>query len=109
MGPDDQWPARSPDGQMLAFSMGLPASGGGTVYENGLVKVNGSMKRRLTTDRTTINREPTWSPDGKRVLYERWNRAMTTCSFVRIAVTGGAPITVVPGRPNGECGGASWR
>ena len=108
-GPDDQWPAWSPDGRTIAFSMGLRNAQGGTFYEIGLVNADGSDKRRLTFDATSIDRAPAWSPDGQWVLYERWDQAMTTCSFVRVPVSGGPPVTVVAGVPNGACGGASWR
>ncbi len=108
-GPDDQWPAWSPDGASIAFSMGMFNQAGIFHYEIGLVNPDGSNKRQLTVDGSGINRAPTWSPDGKWLLYEHWNQAMTTCSFVRIPSTGGPPVTIVEGKPGGSCGGASWR
>lgn len=107
-GPDDRWPAWSPNGSTVAFSMGLRNGAGETIYEIGLVNPDGT-KRQLTSDGNAINLAPTWSPDGQWVLYEHWDKAMTSCSFVRIPVSGGAPVTVVPATPNGACGGASWR
>jgi Tol biopolymer transport system component len=104
----DEWPAWSPDGSRLAFSMRVL---GGATYQIGIVNADGSGRRQLTQDATASNMSPTWSPDGQWILYEHWEQSAgkVGCSFAKIAPAGGAPTTLVQATPGGVCGGASWR
>lgn len=107
-GANDQDPAWSPDGSVLAFSecdyrIDVPRC------RLALVNADGSNRRLLSTD-GVLNIRPTWSPDGKWILYEHWQDSPTAgCSYVRIAASGGTPVTVVPATATSICGGASWR
>ena len=69
-GANDQEPAWSPDGSVLAFSecdyqTDVPRC------RLALVNADGSNRRLLVTD-GVLNIRPTWSPDGKWILYEHW-------------------------------------
>ena len=75
-------PALSPDGTQVAFSAL------GHIY---IASVNGSGVHRLTG---TPDREyqPSWSPDGKRIVYVTWEA--DGGQIKSVAATGGAPATL---------------
>jgi Tol biopolymer transport system component len=107
-GPDDEWPAFSPDGNTIAFSKGS-VGGANRIFEIAVMNADGSGQRTISNDGASVDLAPTWSPDGRWILYERWSPDRSRCSFVRIPAGGGTPVVVVPGTPTGACGGASWR
>ncbi len=63
-------PAVSPDGQRVAYD--CPAAGGGSAIC--LAHVDGSNVQVLTAGDAFEEDEPTWSPDGARIAFRRWNR-----------------------------------
>jgi Tol biopolymer transport system component len=56
---DERWPAFSPDGQVIAFSLG---GGNGGIF---VVGATGESVRRLTD----FGYNPAWSPDGQRIVF----------------------------------------
>ena len=109
-GGDDEWPAWSPDGGRLAYSSCTYDPRADVLScELALINADGTGRRVLASE-GIWNIKPTWSPDGKWILYEHWAQSTTAgCSFRRISPSGGAPITVVPATARSVCGGASWR
>ena len=65
------FPAWSPNGQVIAYNCGTSAGGGW----GGLFTVNadGTNPRQLTT--ILSDGEPTWTPDGERIVFTRWKNA----------------------------------
>jgi Tol biopolymer transport system component len=84
---DERWPAFSPDGKFIAFSL---ANGG--IFITG---ATGESERRLTD--TGFN--PAWSPDGKQIVFATegvvnpYLRNSTSSVYV-VDVAGGAPRLV---------------
>jgi TolB protein len=68
-GPDDSGPAWSPDGTRIAF---VRSNTNGEKQALLLVSANGGSLRRIFggTPGVTMGREPHWSPDGQRLLFE---------------------------------------
>jgi TolB protein len=63
----DEYPAFSPDGKTIAFARVAKASGG--IYT---VNPNGSRLKRLTAPPQGFwDSEPSWSPDGTKIVFTR--------------------------------------
>ncbi len=66
----DGWPAWSPDGTLIAY-----ASEVGERVRLFVMKPDGSGRRQISTDdRHTDDRQPSWSPTGRTLLYARYQR-----------------------------------
>jgi serine/threonine protein kinase len=83
---DELWPAFSPDGQQIAFSLGGGASG---IFVMG---ATGESTRRLTD----FGSNPAWSPDGQRIVFctEEVRTAYNTfteSTLWSVDVNGGTP------------------
>jgi TolB protein len=61
--------AWSPDGQKIAFTVALSSGPDGNL-EIYVVNADGSGQRRLTRS-TARESHPVWSPDGRRIVFER--------------------------------------
>jgi Tol biopolymer transport system component/DNA-binding winged helix-turn-helix (wHTH) protein len=62
---DKLWPAASPDGGWIAFSL----QGAGSTMNIALVRPDGTGLRMLTSDLRERNMMPSWSPDGSRIAF----------------------------------------
>ncbi len=70
----DSWPAWSPDGQWVAFvrrifSNGQPERGN----QLWLMRADGSEARALTQTNSLLHQGVSWSPDGRYLLYHRYD------------------------------------
>lgn len=93
-GSDERYPVLSPDGTRLAFTS--DRAGQVDVYVTG---ADGSAPRRLTTD-PGGDSSPSWSPDGRRIAFERGNgRDQESKDVWTMTATGGAQrrLTTTPG------------
>jgi Tol biopolymer transport system component/tRNA A-37 threonylcarbamoyl transferase component Bud32 len=86
---DEVWPAYSPDGKQLAYSLR-----GGGIF---LVGATGESARRLTT----FGSNPAWSPDGRRIVFcsEEVNSAYNvnnTGTLWTVETSGGEPRRLDP-------------
>jgi TolB protein len=74
---DDISPSFSPDGTHIVFSTTRddqysgPDSGGPYSSELYVMDADGSNERQLTRTLSTWDEAPTWSPDGRWIVYER--------------------------------------
>ena len=71
---EDSAPAWSPDGSRIAFTRhsGVWVYGDEPVFSVHVINADGSGRVQLT-DAIATDRQPTWSPDGKRLAVERQN------------------------------------
>ena len=76
-------PAMSPDGQSIAYSAGTSNN-----MQIVVRPMAGGEARRLSSDSTSVQLQPRWSPDSRRILYVRSDGA-----FVE-PVAGGVPVRV---------------
>jgi Tol biopolymer transport system component len=68
-------PARSPDGRTIAC--GCERSGNVDIY---VMNADVSGRRRLTRN-PWVDADPTWSPDGSRIVFERKHKESSEDSF----------------------------
>ncbi|HVG09389.1 MAG TPA: protein kinase [Thermoanaerobaculia bacterium] len=95
--------AVSPDGSRIAFHAALPGE------ELFVAAIDGSGFRQLTADKFN-DRQPAWSPDGRRLLfysnrgggYEAWIVNAKGGEPQRVLPQGGQPVTVPIWSPDGR-------
>jgi Tol biopolymer transport system component/DNA-binding winged helix-turn-helix (wHTH) protein len=85
----DYSPAFSPDGSTVAFVRGTLA---GAVQDLYVVPTAGGESKRLTFDKTWIRGSPTWTPDGRDIVFSSARGGLA--SLWRISASGGAPRSV---------------
>ena len=82
----DYSPAFSPDGSTVAFVRGTPA---GVVEDLYVVPAAGGVPTRLTFDKTWIHGSPTWTTDGREIVFSSTRGGLA--SLWRISASGGTP------------------
>jgi Tol biopolymer transport system component/DNA-binding winged helix-turn-helix (wHTH) protein len=85
----DYSPAFSPDGSTVAFVRGTLA---GAVDDLYVVPAAGGVPRRLTFDKTWIKGSPTWTPDGRDIVFSSERGGLA--SLWRVSASGGTPRPV---------------
>jgi Tol biopolymer transport system component/DNA-binding winged helix-turn-helix (wHTH) protein len=93
----DRYPIFSPSGNSVAF---VRSSGPFFIDELYLTSLDGSDSRRLTSDRHRIFGPPTFTPDGREIVFSS-NRAGLV-SLWRISVVGGNPQPVSKAGPGAQ-------
>lgn len=86
----DYGPAFSLDGSTVAFVRGIVA---GAVSDLYVVSSAGGAPKRLTFDNAWIFAAPTWTPDGRDIVFSSLRGGLA--SLWRISVSGGTPRPVV--------------
>jgi len=98
-GPEiDYSPAFSPDGSTVAFVRGSLV---GVVSDLYVIPTVGGVAKRLTFDNTWILGSPTWTPDGRDIVFSS-DRGGGLSSLWRVSPTGG------PLRPVVSVGVIAW-
>jgi Tol biopolymer transport system component/DNA-binding winged helix-turn-helix (wHTH) protein len=85
----DYSPAFSPDGSTVAFVRGILA---GAVEDLYVVPAAGGAPQRLTFDKTWIRGSPTWTPDGRDIVFSSTRGGLA--SLWRVSASGGTPRPV---------------
>ena len=88
----DWSPAFSPDGRLIAF---LRSSGPGFVDDLYVVAAAGGEPKRLTFDRRYIDGAPTWTPDGRDIIFSSARGGLS--SLWRIPSSGGGAPSRIEG------------
>ena len=88
----DWSPAFSPDAKLIAF---VRSSGPGTLDDLYVVAAAGGEPKRLTFDRRNIDGAPTWTPDGRDIIFSSVRGGLS--SMWRVVASGGK----VPSRIEG--------
>ena len=101
---DDSDPALSPDGRSIAFDRGAPDRE--ALY---LMRPDGTGVRQLTHSRFTGDREPSWSPDGTRIVFSS-NRDTTGTYHLYLLDVATAKVTrLTKGRAQDRAAGLVGR
>ena len=82
----DHSPAFSPDGKIVAFVRGTLA---GAVDDLYVVSTAGGEPKRLTSDKTWIKGSPSWTPDGRDIVFSSTRGGLA--SLWRVSALGGTP------------------
>jgi Tol biopolymer transport system component/DNA-binding winged helix-turn-helix (wHTH) protein len=85
----DSAPAFSPDGSKLVFIRGIVA---GVVSDLYVVSATGGTPKQLTFDKTWIFGSPTWTPDGRDIVFSSGRGGQG--ALWRIPASGGTPQPV---------------
>lgn len=85
----DYAPSFAPDGSAVAFVRGIAT---GVVQDLYVVPVTGGLPKRLTFDNTWIFGPPTWTPDGRDLVFTSARGG--ALSLWRISASGGTPRPV---------------
>jgi Tol biopolymer transport system component/DNA-binding winged helix-turn-helix (wHTH) protein len=85
----DHSPAFSPDGSTVAFVRGTAA---GVVEDIYIAPVSEGESKRLTFDNTWLFGPPTWTPDGRYIVFSSMRGGLA--SLWRISASGGPPQPV---------------
>jgi len=88
----DYGPAFSPDGSTVAFVRGTL---GGAATDLDVVSSAGGAPRRMTYDNTWIYPPPTWTPDGRNIVFSSARGG--ALNLWRISSSGGTPWAVAGG------------
>ena len=86
----DYAPAFSPDGASVAFVRGIVAGAVADIY---VMPTKGGAAKRLTFDHTWILSPPSWTPDGRELVFASSRGGLT--SLWRISASGGTPQPVL--------------
>ena len=93
--------AWSPEGSKIAFEASAPTGGGNHVYT---INVDGTGQTRLTSA-STYDRHPSWSPDGRRIVFESFRDDPTlnegNLYVMNADGSGQTPLTSGPDRDTG--------
>jgi Tol biopolymer transport system component len=96
--------AVSPDGSLIAFEANKGRLGDREIW---LMDSNGENARKLyEADGDSALGAPLWSPDGKRILYVRFDA--TGVSFITRDLQGGIPITLLATPPSEDINDFNW-
>jgi Tol biopolymer transport system component/DNA-binding winged helix-turn-helix (wHTH) protein len=85
----DSAPAFSPDGSRVVFIRGIVA---GVVSDLYVVSATGGTPNQLTFDKTWIFGSPTWSPDGREIVFSSARGGLG--ALWRVSASGGTPRPV---------------
>ena len=85
----DSSPAFSPDGSKVVFIRGIVA---GVVSDLFVVSATGGTPKQLTFDKTWIFGSPTWSPDGREIVFSSARGGQG--ALWRVSASGGTPRPV---------------
>jgi Tol biopolymer transport system component len=85
----DSAPTFSPDGSKVVFIRGVVA---GVVSDLYVVSASGGTPKQLTFDKTWIFGSPTWTPDGRDVVFSSARGGMG--ALWRVPASGGTPQPV---------------
>jgi Tol biopolymer transport system component len=94
-------PAMSPDGTKVAYSRGA-----GDEHEIRVVDIATGADSAIAVDGGHADQRPQWSPDGRRLLFERYDG--TTYRLAVAAADGGPVIEIGPKQPY-QSGGSHAR
>jgi TolB protein len=83
----DQHPRASPDGTTLAFDTNRDFD-----FEIYLMDADGTHQRNLTQSVTTDDRFPSWTPDGRQIV---WSRGLATSDIYAVESDGSGPRAVI--------------
>jgi TolB protein len=95
--------AVSPDGTRIAFVVYV--SGGSDLW---VADLDGANALRIAGG-NVMNDEPTWSPDGTRIAFRRWDLAATTGSDVWVVGADGSnPVNLTADQNQSSEGAPDW-
>jgi Tol biopolymer transport system component/DNA-binding winged helix-turn-helix (wHTH) protein len=94
----DYGPAFSPDGSTVAFVRSVVA---GMVSDLYVIPTAGGEPKRVTFDHRTIFGQPSWTPDGRELVYTSDLGGLP--SLWRVSVSGGKPERVAGVGTGAEC------
>ena len=100
----DYAPSFSPDGSTVAFVRSILA---GMVSDLYVVPVTGGEPKRVTFDHRAIFGQPSWTPDGRELVYASDLAGLP--GLFRVSVSGGTPQRIAGVGAGAECPSVSRR
>ena len=93
----DTLPNVSPDGRKIAYAVQTGTDQTGITSDIYVMNIDGSNPTRLTRDTIAVNTDPSWSPDGTRMIFSSDRDGNSNIYVMNVDGSGVKRLTTDPG------------